>query len=61
LALFAYPTPQMLLVPSVQTKFDDEGNLIDAAFEKNIANFMKDFLWLAEAVHEKKKNELVTK
>jgi NAD(P)H-dependent FMN reductase len=59
LALFAYPTPQMLLVPSVQTKFDEEGNLLDAAFEKNIANFMKEFLWLAEAVHEKKKTELV--
>jgi NAD(P)H-dependent FMN reductase len=59
LALFAYPTPQMLLVPSVQTKFDEAGNLLDPAFEKNIANFMKEFLWLAEAVHEKKKSELV--
>lgn len=59
LALFAHPTPQMLLVPGVQNKFDDEGNLLDAAFEKNIANFMKEFLWLAEAVHEKRKSEVV--
>jgi hypothetical protein len=49
----------MLLVPSVQTKFDEEGNLLDPAFEKNMANFTKEFLWLAEAVHEKKKNEVV--
>jgi NAD(P)H-dependent FMN reductase len=59
LALFAYPTPQMLLVPAVQTKFDEAGNLLDPAFEKNIAGFMKEFLWLAEAVHERKKSELV--
>ncbi len=59
LALFAYPVPQMLLVPAVQNKFDDEGNLLDAAFEKNIASFVKEFLWLAEAVYEKRNSEMV--
>ncbi len=58
-ALFAYVVPQMLLVPGVQTKFDDEGNLIDPAFEKNVANFTREFLWLAEAVYEKKKDEMI--
>jgi NAD(P)H-dependent FMN reductase len=58
-ALFAYPVPQMLLVPSVQNKFDDEGNLLDPAFEKNMASFVKEFLWLAEAVYEKKNSDMV--
>lgn len=49
-ALFGFASPYLLIVPGVDKKFDEEGNLKDAAFEKNIHNFMSEFLWLAEKV-----------
>jgi NAD(P)H-dependent FMN reductase len=55
LAIYAIPVPQMLLVPTVQHRFDSEGTLVDPAFEKNISRFITDFLWYAEAIHEKRK------
>lgn len=58
-ALFAFAAPHMLLVSHLTQKFDEDGNLIDENFRKNLDNFTKEFLWLAEAVHEKKAKELV--
>jgi len=58
-ALFAFAAPHMLLVPHMTQKFDEEGNLIDDTFRKNLDTFTKEFLWLAEAVHEKKMKGLV--
>ncbi|HYV93309.1 MAG TPA: NAD(P)H-dependent oxidoreductase [Chitinophagales bacterium] len=55
LAIYAIPVPQMLLVPSVQTRFDEFGKLLDDSFAKNVDRFVNDFLWFAEALHEKKK------
>jgi NAD(P)H-dependent FMN reductase len=59
-ALFAIAAPHMLLVPHLAQKFDEEGNLIDEAFRKSLDNFTKEFLWLAQALYEKKAKELVT-
>jgi NAD(P)H-dependent FMN reductase len=53
LALFGIPSPYMLITPGVDKKFDEEGNLIDPAFQKSIDTFLKEFLWLTERVAEK--------
>ncbi|MBS4043639.1 MAG: NAD(P)H-dependent oxidoreductase [Chitinophagaceae bacterium] len=49
-ALFGIASPQMLITPLVDKKFDEEGNLIDEGFSKNIDLFAKEFLWLAENI-----------
>jgi NAD(P)H-dependent FMN reductase len=54
LGVGGYPVPQMLLVPNVDAKFSEEGQLLDTAFEAKVQFFMRGFLWLAEAVAEKK-------
>ena len=48
LALWGIPSPQILLVPAVDSKFDEQGHLQDANFERSIDVFVRDFLWLAE-------------
>ncbi len=47
-AIFAIPSPQLLIVPQVDKKFDASGKLLDDNFYKNIHNFVSEFLWLAE-------------
>lgn len=49
-ALFGIFSPYMLVVPAVDKKFDEEGNLLDASFSKATDLFLKEFLWLAESV-----------
>lgn len=50
MALFGIASPHMLITPFVDKKFDGEGNLLDPSFQKNVDNFLKEFLWLAEAL-----------
>jgi len=57
LAIYAIPVPQMLLIPQVQNKFDENGTLIDDSFSKNVNLFIRDFLWFAEAIYLKRKAE----
>ncbi len=47
-ALFGIVSPQMLVTPLVDKKFDTEGNLLDDSFQKQIDSFVKEYLWLAE-------------
>jgi NAD(P)H-dependent FMN reductase len=47
-ALFGIASPQMLITPFVDKKFDAEGNLLDEAFQKQAEFFVKEYLWLAE-------------
>ncbi|MBV6442428.1 MAG: Quinone reductase [Saprospiraceae bacterium] len=54
LGISGFPIPQMLTVGNVLQRFGEEGTLLEPAFEKNIAAFLKNFFWLAEAVAEKK-------
>ncbi len=49
-ALFGIGSPHMLITPFVDKKFDEEGNLTDKSFQKNIDVFVSEFLWLAEHV-----------
>lgn len=58
LALFAYPIPQMMLVPDVQDKFNEAGALTDEAFAKKLDAYLKEYLWFAEAIKDKKAKEL---
>ncbi len=53
-ALFGIASPYMLIVPAVDKKFDADGNLLEASFEKNIHNFVAEFLWLAENIVNEK-------
>lgn len=50
-ALFGVASPQLLVVPTVDKKFDSNGNLIDESFAKSIDVFTSEFLWLAEKIH----------
>ncbi len=53
-ALFGISSPYMLITPQVDKKFDAEGNLIDAGFQKSIDTFINEYLWLVEKVVEEK-------
>ena len=50
-ALFGIGSPYMLIVPTVQNKFDEEGNLLDESFKNAINMFVKEYLWLAESIN----------
>ncbi len=50
-ALFGIVSPYLLVTPFVDKKFSPEGKLLDSSFQKNIDNFIKEFLWLAESLH----------
>ena len=50
-ALFGIGSPYMLIIPTVQNKFDEKGILTDATFQKNIDLFVTEFLWLAESIN----------
>jgi NAD(P)H-dependent FMN reductase len=45
-ALFGIACPQFLLVPGVDKKFNEAGQLTDPSFEKNISVFLEEFCWL---------------
>ena len=49
-ALFGIPSPYMLVTPQVDKKFSPEGDLLDPGFKKAIDVFVKEYLWLADAV-----------
>ena len=49
-ALFGIGSPHMLITPFIDKKFDADGNLLDAAFLKNVDIFVSEYLWLAESL-----------
>jgi NAD(P)H-dependent FMN reductase len=54
LSIWSTPSPAMLLVSQVHEKFDEHGKLIDIAFDKRIDFFLKEFMWLADALYSKR-------
>jgi NAD(P)H-dependent FMN reductase len=54
LGIGGYCMPGMYLVPQVQLKFSENGTLLDETFLLKTQHFIKEFLWFAEAVYEKK-------
>lgn len=53
-ALFGVASPYMLIVPAVDKKFDEEGNLLDESFQLTVRNFVTEYLWLAENLADNK-------
>ena len=53
-ALFGIGSPHMLITPTVDKKFDEQGNLLDINFEKSVHNFITELLWLAEKIVKEK-------
>ncbi|HYH14935.1 MAG TPA: NAD(P)H-dependent oxidoreductase [Flavisolibacter sp.] len=49
-SLFGIGSPYMLIVPEVEKKFSEKGELIDFGFKRNIKQFMDEFLWLTSRV-----------
>lgn len=49
-ALFAIASPQLLVVPKLEEKFDEAGQLIDNGFQKSVDTFIDSFLWLAKTL-----------
>ena len=47
-ALFGIASPSLLIVPFIDKKFNEQNELIDPSFEKQIHVFTTEFLWLAE-------------
>lgn len=58
LAISAFALPQMLTVGNLAQRFDENGRLLDPIFEKNMHNYLLQFYWLAEAVTQKKAEDL---
>lgn len=54
LALRGYPNPQMLLVPNVEDALDADGKIINEEVIVSMNKFIKEFLWQAEAIVDKK-------
>ena len=59
LGVGGYPIPRMLPVGHVTARFDEEGKLTDPLFETSVRGFTEAFLWLSEAVVEKKTAAIV--
>lgn len=49
-ALFGIGSPYMLITPGIEKKFDEDGQLLDPSFQKNIDLFINEFIWLAEKI-----------
>jgi NAD(P)H-dependent FMN reductase len=49
-ALFGILSPYMLVVPTVDKKFDADGNLIEPSFQNSVHQFTTEFLWLAQGL-----------
>jgi len=51
-ALFGVASPHLLIVPQMDKKFNEDNELIDASFEKQIKTFVSEFVWLAEKLEK---------
>jgi NAD(P)H-dependent FMN reductase len=45
-----------LQFPSVRTKFDDDVNLLDPAYEKRVAGFLDELVWMGRTLRWGRKN-----
>lgn len=50
------PTFTDLNFPSVASKFDDEGRLLDEAYEKRVQGFLDEIVWMATTLRWGRKN-----
>ncbi|RYY55421.1 MAG: NADPH-dependent oxidoreductase [Chitinophagaceae bacterium] len=52
-AMFAVPSPFLLVIPQIDKKFDENGELTDQAFFTQAHTFLTEFVWLAERLSSK--------
>jgi NAD(P)H-dependent FMN reductase len=57
LSMGAFPLPLKLLIPEVQTAFDESLQLVNPAIRKSSTQFLDEYLWLADAVYQKKQKQ----
>lgn len=57
LSLGAYALPTKLLIPDVQTSFDDSFQITNERTLKSAHKFLDEFFWFSTAIHEKKHKE----
>lgn len=48
LALWAIPSPTLLLTAQVQDTLDEDGNILNEGYKKGFDSFVEDYLWLAK-------------
>ncbi|RYU96601.1 NADPH-dependent FMN reductase [Emticicia agri] len=58
-ALFGIVSPHMLIVPTVDKKFDAEGNLTDPTFLKAIELFTNEYIWLVNKIVVKTEEQVL--
>ena len=51
-ALFGVASPYLLIVPQVDKKFSNTGELTDESFYNSVHNFATEYLWLSESLTE---------
>jgi NAD(P)H-dependent FMN reductase len=49
-ALFGILSPQLLITPQVDKKFNEKGELQEEGFQKAIDAFLKEYLWLLKQI-----------
>ena len=59
--LMGIGSPQMLIVPEVESKFSEDGSLLNEKFVESIELFTEKFLWLSRAVVYSKRPDAVKK
>lgn len=59
--LMGIGSPQMLIVPEVESKFSEDGSLLHEKFGESVALFTEKFLWLTRAVVYSKRPDAVKK
>lgn len=42
--------------PSIGTKFDEEGNLVDPAYEKRVSDFLDELIWMSRTLRWGREN-----
>lgn len=57
LSLGAFPMPLKLLIPKIQNAFDEKFQPQDEKIVANTEKFLDEFLWLSDALVQKKKAE----
>jgi len=50
-AHFGLLSPYMLIIPTMHTKFDESGNLIDEKFQTPVNKFSEEFIWMMNTVY----------
>lgn len=59
LSIGAFPMPLKLLVPEIHKAFNDSFEPTDEKVEDSANKFLDEFLWFADAIHQKKMNQHV--